>query len=94
MNLILIILLFSTLLGCFAGKFLSDILYKFQKRVIRNTFLKNYHIHHSFAGLIIVLLGIFIPFASIKLVFLGIGIGMFLQHTFSEGFVFISKDKI
>ncbi|MBP9814006.1 hypothetical protein KBC80_02325 [Candidatus Woesebacteria bacterium] len=63
----------------------------FCTHVIRKTslILLGYRLHHSIFGLLIIALGLSIQ--NIPLT--GIGVGILIQHTVTDGFRFISKES-
>ncbi|KKR11698.1 MAG: hypothetical protein UT39_C0004G0057 [Candidatus Woesebacteria bacterium GW2011_GWA1_39_21] len=91
MNIYLLTLSLGVILGFITGKMWSNTFYKLQKMITHKTFLKNYHIHHSLGGLIISLLAVIILNNWLETIIVGLGIGMLIEHTISNGFVFLTK---
>lgn len=51
---------------------------------------RGYHIHHSMYGVLSFLLA---PFTVHSLFLIGFGLGIIIEHTLTERFVFIEKEK-
>jgi hypothetical protein len=88
---------FLALLGGFLPGFLfSRLLYKQNKHIRKLSRLgrqKGYHIHHSIWGVIILLTLPFINFQiTIELFLSSLSIGIIIDHTLNEGFLFITRE--
>ncbi len=80
-------------LGYFLGKKWQHKAYRLQKRIAQNTFLKNYHIHHTFIGLFVFLFGLLLKPLWVEIVICGIGSGLFVHGSLNNGLFFITKIK-
>jgi hypothetical protein len=67
--------------------------FKIQRNIIKLTPLKEYHIHHSMVGLIIMLCANLTDIVWHQVLLVGFGLGMFIHHTVTEGLIFITKNK-
>ena len=78
--------------GYLLGKFWLFLAHTFKKRVTRFTRFKGYHFHHSSLGLLMLLTAFFIYPPWLRIVVAGLGVGIFIHHTMTEGLIFITKD--
>jgi hypothetical protein len=91
------------LIALFLGIILSRLWYKFiytshptVKKLDRIGRHKGYHFHHSMYGLTSFMA---VPFALrnhhflTTLILIGFGLGLIIDHTIEEGFVFITKEE-
>lgn len=51
--------------------------------------IKGYRLHHSLYGTAFLVLG----FLSQNIIAIGLGVGIIVQHTLTDGFRFVSKEK-
>lgn len=54
-------------------------------------FIKGYHLHHSLFALLVFFIAFFVS-ETMRIVLLGSGIGIIIQHTCKEGFKFITRE--
>lgn len=92
MKLNLVIFAVVVILGYLYGYFFALSSFHFFKKLFRHTFLKSYHIHHSTAGLLIIMFSFFVRPMVLQIVIGGFGFGMLIHHMVSEGFIFITKN--
>ena len=89
------------LVALFLGFLLSRIWYKFAyeshpaiKKLDRLGRYKGYHFHHSIYGATSLFV---VPFTlshfTITLALIGFGLGVIIDHTLEEGFIFITKEQ-
>jgi hypothetical protein len=81
------VFLFSTLLGYILAYGWEYFCIKIIKKT--SLLILGYRLHHSIIGLIIILLGM----VSNSLYVIGIGVGVIMQHTITDGFRFVSKEE-
>lgn len=91
MNNLLPLIVFAVL-GFFLAIKYSKNAYILQRKIIRKSALKNYHIHHSLGGTLIIFIGLFIDSQALRLSIVGFGLGIFLEHIVHDGFTLISKE--
>lgn len=87
------IFLFALFCGFLFSRFLYFIYESKEETMERLTTPKGYHLHHSMYGVTSLFI---VPFTASHHIFttiflLGFGIGIIIEHTLEEGFVFISK---
>ncbi len=82
----------TLLLACVLGFLLAFGWEHFCTHIIKKTSLivQGWRFHHSLYGLLFLTFGFLIP----NNILLGIGIGIIVQHTMTDGFRFISKERI
>jgi hypothetical protein len=73
------------------GRFESRNLFNFQKKTERLANIKNVHIHHDLVGLLIILISLLIKPYWLGSSLSGIGFGLFIHHSITEGFKFLTK---
>jgi hypothetical protein len=61
----------------------------FCTHIIKRTALiiLGYRLHHSLYGLLFIVLGLYVQ----NIILIGLGIGILIQHTVTDGFRFLSK---
>lgn len=87
----LILVITFGILGFLFGKFITKPGYKIQKNIISFTPFKKYHVHHSFYGLLFILIGFLFQILWIKIVLISFGAGLFVEHSLGDGFKIITK---
>jgi hypothetical protein len=73
--------------------FLIALLYEsFMRRLFggKGLIVRGWKLHHSLYGVLSILLS----FINRKIFFFGFGVGVIAQHTFFEGFWFITKESV
>jgi NhaP-type Na+/H+ or K+/H+ antiporter len=80
--------IFGNLIGYIFGIVWVWFANRFKKRLI----LKGYHFHHSLFFVLAFLLALSSS-GNTAIFFWGAGLGVIIQHTSEEGFIFITKDK-
>jgi hypothetical protein len=90
------------LLALFLGILLSRIWYKLSYASVPATKKidkiisrhKGYHIHHSMYGLTsFMIVPLTLTHYGLSMALVGFGLGIIIDHTIEEGFIFITKDK-
>jgi hypothetical protein len=80
-------LLFSLILGMPLAAFYEYLMLKIPGK--KGLIIKGYRLHHSIYGLIFITMGL-----ALQSIFcIGLGLGILIQHTLTDGFRFISKEK-
>jgi len=79
------------ILGFLAGGILGEIWAKITHRVHHFAVVKGFHFHHSLFFVPLVLIAVWI-WGSASFLIGSAGFGVLAQHTFREGFVFVTKD--
>ncbi len=74
--------IFGIVLAYFWEYFCTHIIKKKELRLF------GWRLHHSIYGIIFVVVGLF----NQNIINIGIGVGILIQHTFTDGFRFISKE--
>ncbi len=79
------------LLGVLSGFALGEVWVLMTDRYDKKSFFKGYHFHHNLFAVPLFLIAFFTQ-EVIAVVLLGSGIGLIIQHTYREGFKFITKE--
>jgi hypothetical protein len=66
-------------------------LYKLQKNAVKSFLPFKYHVHHDFAGLLMIICGLLITPPWLQITIAGAGVGLIVHHVQTEGFRFITK---
>ena len=80
-----------TILGYLIGYKFSLTLFNLEIKIKKMLNIKRVHIHHDFVGLSLILASTFLANISLQAAAAGIGFGLFIHHTTTEGFKFITK---
>jgi len=78
--------------GYMLGMFWLFLAHKFKKSITQFTRFKGYHLHHSTLGILMIISALFLYPPWFGVVVAGLGVGIFIHHTATEGLVFITKD--
>lgn len=81
-----------TILGYLIGYKFSLTLFNLENKIKKLINIKRFHVHHDFVGLSLVLASILLANLLLQVTVAGIGLGLFIHHTTTEGFKFITKD--
>lgn len=85
--------IFLFLLGILIGIFFGTLWVKYTNPIKSYATLKGRHFHHSLLFIPLITFAFFFQKPVIYL-FIGMGLGIVIQHTLQEGFIFISKKKL
>lgn len=82
----------TILLMCIIGYILAHAWEYFCAHILKKTSLiiRGWRLHHSLYGLLFLILGFLLQ----NIFLTGIGFGIIIQHTITDGFRFISKERI
>jgi hypothetical protein len=89
----LLSLIVSVVFGYFFGRASSPAMYHLQIRLKRLIKIRKYHLHHDLGGLIIIAFSQFSPSIWARIMFTGIGIGLFIHHVITDGLKLITKSN-
>ncbi len=81
-----------TLLGYAIGYKLASTLFNLENKIKKMVNIKRFHVHHDFFGLFLILTATFLANLFWQIAVAGIGFGLFIHHTTTEGFKFITKN--
>jgi hypothetical protein len=81
----------SVIVGYLVTKKTYVFFYNLQKAAVKSFFSLKYHIHHDFVGLLLVVLGFLITPLWLQITIAGVGVGLIIHHTQTEGFKLITK---
>lgn len=88
----LTLLLIFPIFGYLLGNFWLFLAHKFKKDLTQFTRLRGYHFHHSMLGLLMIISSFFLYPPWFRVIVAGLGVGIFIHHTVTEGLIFITKD--